>query len=495
MNIFFIILLVILLISVINCIILIPFKVFTKKEPDNFTASDVIYNWGEEIIYSNIKIGNPPQNISIIINSKNFESNLYEHMCDISGSFYDKNKSNSFYIEKELNDKEKRINETIYFYDNLNLKELKPFKYFKLKYSDNGTYSEQTYEYQENTCIKMGFKLNYVTFGESDYNLIKQLKNNYNILETFDFSFKYTSQNEGQIIIGSEPHIYDPNNYYENRYRVAPALKPGKDSLYREDFFINLDKIYYSYTDKNTGEAIKENLNETYGRIHFDMGVILGPGTYKKLIIKDFFEDLFNEKKCFLESVIDKQSNYEYQVFYCDKKLTENIIKNKFPTLYFEMKIFNKVFELTYKDLFREKNGKLYFLIYFKKNDSFENFFLMGSIFLKKYFFTFNQDTKMIGYYKEDINNDNKQNDNSIFSILKNKYVIFLMIILVIIFCLLGFFLGKIVYDKVRKKRLNEMDDNYDYFPQETNNNKNDNKDNNNDNNDNNILIKMKINE
>ena len=477
MNIFFIFPLLILLIPLINCIIVIPFKIFTKKEPANFEALDVIYNWGDEIIYTNTKIGNPPQNISIIINSHNFGSNLYEHMCDISGSFYDKNKSNSFYIEKELNEKEKRINETIYFYDNLNLKELKPFTYFKLKYSDNGTFSRQYYEYKENTCIKMGLKLNYVNFEEIDYNLIRQLKNKYNILETYDFSFKYTSDNEGQIIIGSEPHIYDPDNYNGNRYRVAPAVKPGKDSSYKEDFFFLFDKIYYYNTNKNTGEKTKENLNEIYVRIQFDMGVILGPSKYKNLIIKDFFEDLFNTKKCFLESVIDKQSTYEYQVFYCDKKLTEYIIKNKFPTLYFEMKIFNKVFELTHKDLFREKNGKLYFLIYFKKNDSFENFFSIGSIFLKKYFFTFNQDTKKIGYYKEEKNKENNENDNSIFSILNNKYIIFIMIILIIIFCVVGFFLGKIVYDKVRKKRINEVDDNYDYFPQENINDNNDNND------------------
>ena len=209
------------------------------------------------------------------------------------------------------------------------------------------------------------------------------------------------------------------------------------------------------------------------------MGIIFGPNKYEKLIIKDFFGDLINEKKCFSESVIDEKYNYEYHVYYCDKKLTENIIKNNFPTLYFEIKIFNKTFELTYKDLFREKNGKLYFLVYFKKNDySFGNYFLMGKLFLKKYFFTFNQDMKMIGYYKEEELNDEKNDNNSIFTSVNNTYLIIIMIILIIIFGVVGFFLGKIVYDKVRKKRINEVDDNYDYFPQE---NINDNNDNNND--------------
>ena len=41
---------------------------------------------------------------------------------------------------------------------------------------------------------------------------------------------------------------------------------------------------------------------------------------------------------------------------------------------------------------------------------------------------------------------------------------------MVVIFGILGFFLGKKVYDKVRKKRVNEVeDDNYDYNPQKNN--------------------------
>ena len=102
----------------------------------------------------------------------------------------------------------------------------------------------------------------------------------------------------------------------------------------------------------------------------------------------------------------------------------------------------------------------------------------MGKLFLKKYFFTFNQDMKMIGYYKEEELNDEKNDNNSIFTSVNNTYLIIIMIILIIIFGVVGFFLGKIVYDKVRKKRINEVDDNYDYFPQE---NINDNNDNNND--------------
>ena len=57
---------------------------------------------------------------------------------------------------------------------------------------------------------------------------------------------------------------------------------------------------------------------------------------------------------------------------------------------------------------------------------------------------------------------------------MDNKVLIVVIIILVIIFGIVGFYLGKIVYDKVRKPRLNEVDDNYDYYPQENDKNKDD---------------------
>ena len=101
----------------------------------------------------------------------------------------------------------------------------------------------------------------------------------------------------------------------------------------------------------------------------------------------------------------------------------------------------------------------------------------MGKIFLQKYSFTFNPETKMIGYYNFDL--PGGKNDNNVENIEKNNffqniYVWVGLIIIVIIFGIFGFFFGKIIYDKVRKKRMNEVDDdNYDYFSQKNNNENN----------------------
>ena len=207
------------------------------------------------------------------------------------------------------------------------------------------------------------------------------------------------------------------------------------------------------------------------------MGVIFGPAEYEKKIKKIFFDELINEKKCFVEFVVDKRDNTQYNVYYCNKASTEKIIENYFPTIYFEMKQFQKTFELNYTDLFKEKNDKIYFLVYFKTNSYFSNYFEIGSIFLKKYFFTFNQETKMIGYYNEDLpggkKNKNRNNNDNILFFSNYKYLVISIGVLIIIFGAVGFFFGKMVYDRVRKKRINEVEDNYDYIPEENEGNNN----------------------
>ena len=460
-----------LLIYLRDCIIVIPFQTFIKEEPNIFTFEDVIKNWEPNIIYSDTLIGTPPQKMNIILNSQSYGINLFQNMCDLPKSFYIKNESSTFNIEKIINSyslfkNATIINEKLYFYDNLHMKEQKPFKYMKIIYSDNEEKNQKGQHY-DNTCINIGLQLGWSSYHDVPTNLIKQLKNNYKILETYDFSFKYISDNEGIIVIGEEPHIYAPNNYYELQYRMVGAI--GSNNNNDRDWFLNFDKLYYTYKIKSNGRI----LNETIGlvksiRIQFDMGIVVGPTEYKDMIKRHFFNDLIKAGKCF-----EKTTKEGKIVFLCDKSAEDNI-KNDFPTIYFEMKQFNKIFELTYKDLFREKNGKIFFLVYFREYN-FGNYFTIGKIFLKKYFFTFNQDTKMIGFYNENLpggkNNKRNKEENLLIS---NIYItITIILILIIIFGALGFYIGKMVYNKVRKKRINEMDDNYDYNSHDDKNDKN----------------------
>lgn len=453
----------ILLISIYNSIIIIPFTEYIRKEPDNFTLDDVINFLEPNIIYSNISIGTPPQKINIILNSQNYGINLYQHNCNFTGSSYLKDKSSTFNIEKIYYNYPPKnnvsiINETLYFYDNLNLKNQKPFN-MKIIYSDNEDNTQK--DSYTNTCIYAGLLLDLMYYQEYPTNLINQLKKNYHFIETYDFSFKYKSENKGEIIIGAEPHIYDPKNYFEEQLRRVGALDKNKQNL--RDWFLNFDKIYYPYKVKSTGNIINETIGLVKSiRIQFDIGMIIGPGEYKEMIKRHFFNDLIKENKCF-EATDEK----EQEIFYCDKS-AENDIKNDFPTIYFEMKQFNKIFELNYKDLFIEKNGKFYFLIYFKY---YVNYFTVGKIFLKKYFFTFNQDSKTIGFYNEELPGGKKNINGNTSSKNRKFYLIIIIFLLIIIFVFLGFYIGKLIYNKVRKKRINELDDNYEYDSEDNLNN------------------------
>ena len=98
--------------------------------------------------------------------------------------------------------------------------------------------------------------------------------------------------------------------------------------------------------------------------------------------------------------------------------------------MYFYHKLYNYTFELNYKDLFEEKDDKLYFLIAFDINE--EDLWKLGTIFFRKYFFIFNTEEKTIGFYNNDIIINKTE-----FKYLSN----ILWIVLVIIAGFVGFFL------------------------------------------------------
>ena len=456
------------LIKLDKSIVVIPFETYKLEKIDIKKVNQTVLEpWRQNILYTKIKIGSPPQDIIMLINSESYITNLFQHMCDVSESLFNRTESSSFIILRPITYypmvKAAIVDETIYFYNDLKMEKLQPYKLLKLIYSDNNKEDQSyMYEYHNNTCIDVGFKLNHKMEIEKEINLINQLAQNFK--ETYDFTFKYTSDNEGMIIIGAEPHVYDPDNYQEINYRTVGA---GDSDLqdYR-DWHLTFDEIYISYKDKSSNNNINKNLNETKKiRIKFDLGIIYGPTDYKNMIKKVFFDDLIQKEICY-------EINKELEVgFYCDKnKGAEEIIKNEFPTLYFKMNQFNEIFELNYKDLFREKeNGRLYFLVVFSLTP--QNFFEIGKIFLKKYIFTFNQDSKTIGYYintkkpnPSDPSNIPNTNDDSFFT---NIGFIILIVCIIIAFSVFGFFVGKSVYDKMRKRRRNELDDLYEYKPEE----------------------------
>ena len=176
-------------------------------------------------------------------------------------------------------------------------------------------------------------------------------------------------------------------------------------------------------------------------------------------------------KKCKLNEI--KYDKYTYDIINCDTKLfTEYDIKD-FPIINFYSQDFHFTFELTYNDLFEIRNNDIFFLILKNKNSFEQDLWKMGKIFLNKYHFSFNQDSKTINlhlkYNKNKIEgkvNATDKNKNH-FQFNPNYIWIFICIICLIV----GIYLGSRFIIKSRKLRANELKDEYEYKESKENNN------------------------
>ena len=294
---------------------------------------------------------------------------------------------------------------------------------------------------------------------EDETNLIKQLKKN-NIINSYTFLIKYNNTNnineeKGEIIIGGLPHEYDPKHFSEN-YFIYDYAPLGDQPPYNWHLFF--DKI--TFGDKNiVGEK-----NLTYLKnvaFSIDYGFIIASYTFKDY----FYDNFFNEYKdlCF-EEKIDK-----YTYIYCQ----EEVIKN-FKAISFHLsKRYNSQanttqIEFDYKDLFiksRENPKLYYFQIIFVE---YSNKWVLGRPLFKKYPTIFDQDKKMIGFYLQTgeydiINDDGKDNAKNN---KKNNFWQWIIIgFLALCVIVLSIILYKVIPLIKRKKKANELDDDYHYEP------------------------------
>ena len=91
-----------------------------------------------------------------------------------------------------------------------------------------------------------------------------------------------------------------------------------------------------------------------------------------------------------------------------------------------------------------------------------------GQPFLIKYSFSMNQDTKIIGFYKQpennnDSNNNKNKKDNLIFG-TKSTIILFISLTICVIILLLlsGIFLGRYIY-RNKKTKKNVLEEDFDY--------------------------------
>ena len=453
--------------------IVFPFKTAYVNRNGDITQDSKEYNsthFGfdnfDMPLYTEIKIGEPPQNLKIILTSEACGSFKIgkSKLCVYSDeylSYYNRNNSEDFNYTSQykgsdpdfdFNKNASTAEDLLYTYSDMKLKNETHLKNIGF-YLGTDT--------NDKLCGTIGFKKDDL-LCERIINITTYLKRK-RYINNYKFMIKYNSTNEGYYIIGGKLkdiiEDYNENNTFSKKVNVGIA---------KRDWEINIEKIKVN----NYDEPVQ---NETVGVFQNDFSLIMGSDNYKYYIKNNStFKEYFDKEICSFK-LFDKDPSlktyYKYEIIECDKeRMGINDIK-KFPELIIytrELGALNK-FSFDYKDLFTETKYKYFVNVIFDKFRN--NKWIFGKTFLRKYPINFDFESQSIevydNYHKEEPepehggNPDNPNNPKG-----KDNTALYIVIIagLVAIAGVVGYFLGKYI-NKIRKKRANELLDDYDYNP------------------------------
>ena len=417
--------------------------------------SKLVYNR----IYINMTVGTPPQLIKLYLRKDNYALYIKEENFNktLSESFESNNILNTFFLD---------IYTTGYF--------SKDFIEFGNYKNNNNDKIDFVYSVSDDNSLgALGLKIPH-NFPEGLTSFLDNLKNK-NIISSQVWTLKYYYSNKkllesindiynpiGELIIGGDPHEYeeDKSKYSINEYNYLDA--PTRSGKFYWD--LKFKSIYIYTLEREKIEIINNNhWNEV--TLKAEYSVIWGTKVYYNTIYTYFFNKYeYIKNNICQEKTVPSKSNLKYIECINDNKLFQ--IK-KFPSIHFESVEYNNTFKLTYEDLFvlEEETNKYIFLIVFPTN-YIETTWSLGIPFLRKYQFTYNEEKKVIGFYNyNEKQKDNNKNNNN------NKMILYILFsFLFIIFCLLLVFLGmcihKFLYGQKRRKKANELDDEFDYDSQ-----------------------------
>ena len=398
--------------------IVYPFKKSTKENksyPENLLQNDL------EVT---LKIGTPPQSVDLNLRSRIYTFFVTSSQVNLPYKLFNEKESTSLVqiSKRETNftnmeySKGLKISESIYIND----KELKGITLML------GT------ELAYNECGALGLRLINSHESSNDLSFIYQIKK-YANLDSYTFTLKYKNDEEGDLIIGAYPHVYD-NKFNEKNffYSKAGSNKNGVN------WVLNFDIIRYNNKSVNVGS--KKSL------INIEYGLIQAPFKYKNYFKNNFYGDRCSEK-------FNERRNVT--IVHC----SSNFDITSFKDLIFELKDIETQFVFTYKDLFIKENNEYIFGIVFDEDvDAKDPTWIFGKPFMKKYELVYDLDRKIIGLYKE--GNESPSEKSKV-----NVVFIILLIILVLAVAGLSYFIF-FYLKKTRKSRAFELnDDNFDYVP------------------------------
>jgi hypothetical protein len=308
------------------------------------------------------------------------------------------------------------------------------------------------------------------------------------ILEKYNYFFDFYSDFHGYFFIGPEPHSIKPKSNINKEFQYIKM-----NAILSKGGYNNWTLLFNKIIIIDKLDNITYNLNDKAIQFDFNLGLIIGTSEYQKFIEKNYFNNLISEKICnktLVQYSFDNNNVNHYYIYKCSRIFMngENFDKEKYrPYInYFELfpdfHLFHVNMEhnfyLTNFDLFKLIRGYYYFLIIFeadKQNDIWK----FGQTFLRGHELVFSYDSKTIGYYDRRIQPpkndsgkkipDNKtepeqkdsrditNNNNS-----NSSYVYIIVIVVLCVIVILAFYLG-MKFKESRKKRANELRDDYEY--------------------------------
>ena len=421
----------------------IPTNIISDKEIKNY-----IMNLIRKNIYIELEVGTPPQKIKSYLKLEEFP--FFIHGKDISLTDYNETKSLTYKSE---------------LYPHVFLDGEEQIKW---GYVSNDTIKIKNIE---KSIIGFNFILVTETKSESPSNIGLMIPNQYSsipeisfinqlkkleIINDYSFVINYTSyeKGEGEFILGGAPHFYD-NKYNRNYYKTSYAINKPKYMMYGLEF----NSINYGNNKTNIGGSMQ-------CKFLSDFGLIAGTNSYYEFILEKFFDDKIKNEICFIDqlkiNIEWREGIKKFEYIYCIKNKVDI---SKMENIKFIHNKMNYTFEFNYTELFDEIDNYYIFKIIFPKSSNF--YWMFGKPWLAKYLMVFDQDKKTIGHYchveenLENLENIKKENNILIYVIISIIFLILLIgSILIIYYCL---------KKDNRKKRLNEINEDYEYS-QENNN-------------------------
>ena len=379
-----------------------------QPTPEQTTKQEYYKYFHDNTIYTILELGWPSQKIVAKLNFDEYPFFIYYNRCEIESNF-DLNISKTFnkipfqHLSTDISVYTYLVDDSFYFSQKDSTKMTYLFAPVNLDSF------EQSIEKLPYTCANIGLKIPNPDMKSYNYNFIRELKL-LNVINDYTIFIEYNKDkdDEGYLIIGIEPHKYNENKYKYSQLTEINTVQYDRNLYWQLKF----NEIYFNLMDEKK-ESQKINITKVNVGLNHNLNIIIAPVEYMDYIEKGFF----NKKNC-------KRNRLENNFYNFDCSSLDDI--KDFPTIYFFHRTLGYTFEISYKDVFIKYNDRYICQIWIDMGV--RDNWRMGKPFLKKYFFSYNVDKKIIGFYSMEPIEEKKMEESNDSDVLYIILICFLLL-------------------------------------------------------------------